>query len=298
MGAGDALDGHLASGLEPVGVPPELRGTNLTFHYGDVGAFDRLIADHGDRLAAVVMEPCRNHHPPPGFLEHVRAGTRRAGALLVFDEVSLGWRLARGGAHLRYGVTPDLAIFAKSLGNGHPMAAVIGTRAGMEGARRSFISSTYWTEGVGFVAAKAVLEKMRRIDLPAHCGHIGRRYLAAVLSAAERHGVPLARDGDIDEHPHVRFEHEQAAELQTLYVRLMLQRGFLATGGMFVSLPHTDRVIDEYEEAMDPVFAEIADALGAGEVTARIEGLVARPGFARLTDPTTAGRRARDGGRA
>ena len=106
VGGDDALDGHLATGLEPVGVPPELSGTNLTFHYGDIEAFDRLIADHGHRLAGVVMEPCRMHHPPPGFLEHVRAETRRVGALLVYDEVSLGWRLARGGAHLRYGVEP------------------------------------------------------------------------------------------------------------------------------------------------------------------------------------------------
>ena len=156
----------------------------------------------------------------------------------------------------------------------------------MEGAYRSFISSTYWTEGVGFVAAKAVLEKMQRIDLPTHCGHIGRRYLAAVLGASERHGVPLVREGDIDEHPHVRFEHEQSQELMTLYIRLMLQRGFLTSGGMFVSLPHTEEVIDEYAEAMEPVFAEIADALRAGDVTERIDGMVARPGFARLTDPT------------
>ena len=289
LGAGDALDEHLLPGLDPAGVPPELRGTSLTFHYGDAAAFDRIVADHGERLAAVVMEPCRRHHPPPGFLEHIRTETRRVGALLVFDEVSLGWRLARGGAHLRYGATPDLAIFAKSLGNGHPMAAVIGTRAAMEGAHRSFISSTYWTEGVGFAAARAVLLKMRRIDLPAHCARIGRRYLAAVLRTSAHHGVPLARDGDIDEHPHVRFEHAQAAALQTLYVRLMLQRGFLAGDGMFVSLPHTEAVIDEYEAAMDPVFAEIAAALRAGDVNERLDGGVARAGFARLTDPPAAG---------
>ena len=169
------------------------------------------------------------------------------------------------------------------------MAAVIGTRAAMEGAHRSFISSTYWTEGVGFAAAKAVLLKMRRIDLPAHCARIGRRYLAAVLRTSAHHGVPLARDGDIDEHPHVRFEHAQAAALQTLYVRLMLQRGFLAGDGMFVSLPHTEAVIDEYEAAMNPVFAEIAAALRADDVNERLDGGVARAGFARLTDPPAAG---------
>ena len=97
--------------------------------------------------------------------------------------------------------------------------------------------------------------------------------------------MPLARDGDIDEHPHVRFEHEQAAALQTLYNRLMLQHGFLAGDGMFVSLPHTEAVIDEYEAAMDPVFAEIAAALHADGVSERIGGRVAQTGFARLTDP-------------
>ena len=239
------------------------------------------------------MEPCRRHHPPPGFLQHIRAQTRRVGALLVFDEVSLGWRLARGGAHLRYGVTPDLAIFAKSLGNGHPMAAVIGTRAAMEGVRRSFISSTYWTEGVGFAAARAVLRKMRRLDLPAHCAHIGRRYLAAVLRTSARHRVPLVRDGDIDEYPHVRFEHEQAAALQTLYNRLMLRHGYLAADGMFISLPHTEAAIDDYEAAMDPRVRRDrrCPARGRRERTDRRAG-----GADRLRPPHRSGRDQRHGG--
>ena len=166
------------------------------------------------------------------------------------------------------------------------MGAVIGTRAAMEGVQRSFISSTYWTEGVGFVAAKAVLQKMQRIDLPTHCANIGRRYLSAVLSTSAQHGVPVVRDGDIDEHPHVRFNHDQAPELQTLYIRLMLQCGFLTSNGMFVSLPHTEEVIDEYELAMEGVFVQMADALRDGDVSQRIDGLVAQPGFARLTAPT------------
>ena len=69
------------------------------------------------------------------------------------------WRLHCGGAHLKFGVMPDLAVFAKALGNGHPMAAVIGTVAAMSGANGSFISSTYWTESVGPVAALATLRK-------------------------------------------------------------------------------------------------------------------------------------------
>jgi len=77
--------------------------------------------------------------------------------LLVFDEISIGWRLEHGGAHLRYGVEPDMAFFSKALGNGHPIAAVIGTQQAMAGAHASFISSTQWTESVGPTAALATL---------------------------------------------------------------------------------------------------------------------------------------------
>ena len=86
-------------------------------------------------------------------MEFIRTEAHRAGALLIFDEITVGWRLLYGGAHLRLGVAPDMAIFAKALGNGHPIAAVIGTRAAMAGAENSFISSTYWTESVGPVAS-------------------------------------------------------------------------------------------------------------------------------------------------
>ena len=149
LGDSDALRGHLLPGLSPLGVPRELRGTTVPFTFDNREQFNAILEQYGPRLAAVVMEPCRSQDPAPGFLEFVKAGAHRVGALLIFDEITIGWRLHFGGAHLKFGVSPDLAVFAKALGNGHPMASVIGTRAAMAGAHDSFISSTYWTEGVG-----------------------------------------------------------------------------------------------------------------------------------------------------
>lgn len=120
-----ALDGHLLQGLEPAGVPRGLTGTMLPFHYNDLDEFRALVAKHGDDLAAVVMEPARSKGPAPGFLEEIRATTRTLGAVLLFDEVTSGFRLNTGGIHLTMGVVPDLAAFAKALGNGYAMAAVI-----------------------------------------------------------------------------------------------------------------------------------------------------------------------------
>ena len=142
LGETDALDGHLLPGLNPLGVPKELRGTTLTFRYNNRQQFQDILNKFGDRLAAVVMEPARHHDPEPGFLEFVHDGAHKHGALLIFDEITIGWRCCLGGIHLKFGVNPDIAMFAKTLGNGHPIGAVLGTRDAMEGAHTSFISST------------------------------------------------------------------------------------------------------------------------------------------------------------
>ncbi len=283
LGESDALRGHLLSGLNPLGVPRELRGTAVTFATNDREAFQSIIDTYGDRLAAVVMEPCRVADPEPGFLEFVRDGAHRVGALLIFDEVSVGWRLHLGGAHLKFGVFPDIAVFAKAMGNGHPMAAVIGTRQAMAGAHESFISSTYWTESVGPVAALATIRKMQTIDVPAHVARIGSR----VQRLWENHGRAHALPVHVGGYPcigHFSFDHPQSSALRTLYTQLMLDRGFLAGAGFYPTLAHTDEIVDRYGEAIDAVFGEIARTLESGDdVSSRLRGPVAHSGFQRLT---------------
>ena len=149
----DSLNGHLLPGLNPAGVPRQLCETTVTFKYNQLEQLEDIVNKHGDDLAAVVMEPTRYNDPEDNFLEKVKQLTSKCGALLIFDEITIGWRLCFGGAHLKYQVQPDMAIFAKALGNGHPIAAVLGTKEAMEGANISFISSTYWTESVGPVAS-------------------------------------------------------------------------------------------------------------------------------------------------
>ncbi|MCC7085143.1 MAG: aminotransferase class III-fold pyridoxal phosphate-dependent enzyme, partial [Pirellulales bacterium] len=135
LNADSALDGHLIPGLSPVGVPRGLRNTALPFNYNKIEELQRIVEMHGERLAAVVMEPTRIFPPQAGFLEGVRDLCNRCGARLAFDEVTTGFRLHFGGVHLKYGIEPDMAIFAKSLGNGHPIAAIIGTAHTMRAAQ-------------------------------------------------------------------------------------------------------------------------------------------------------------------
>ena len=282
LGESDSLRGHLLPGLNPLGVPRELRGTAATFAMNDRAPFQAVLDQHGDRIAAVIMEPCRSQDPDPGFLEFVRDGAHRVGALLIFDEITIGFRLARGGAHLKFGFAPDMAVFAKALGNGHPMAAVIGTRAAMAGAHDSFISSTYWTESVGPVAALATLRKMQAVDVPAHVAGVGSRVQRGWEESGRRHNLPVHAGG----YPclaHFRFDHPQADALRTLYTQEMLGRGFLAGAGLYPTLAHEDAVVDRYLEAIDAVFGRLAAALAAEDVAGRLRGPVAHTGFRRLT---------------
>jgi glutamate-1-semialdehyde 2,1-aminomutase len=281
LGESDALRGHLLPGLDPLGVPGELRGTAETFRFDHPEELAAIIARHGPRLAAVVMEPCRYQDPAPGCLERIHELTHGCGALLVFDEITIGWRLALGGAHLRLGVTPDMALFAKALGNGHPIAAVIGTRAAMSGAATSFISSSYWTESVGPVAALATLDRMAETDVVSHIARVGTAVQELWRQLATDFRLPLQVKG-YPCAPSFVLDHPQGQELRTLFTQEMLRRGYLAGSLVYVTLAHTLADVAAYGAACREVAAELAAALAAGDVTQRLRGPVAHSGFRRL----------------
>ena len=282
LGETDRLNGHLLPGLKPCGVPGKLADTAVPFRFNDLSGLENLIQEREGNVAAVVMEPTRSTDPAPGFLEGVRELCNRSGAILVFDEITSGWRFALGGAHLRYGIAPDLAVFAKALGNGHPMAAIIGRSGVMQAAQETFISSTYWTEGLGPTAALATIRKMQSADVPGQLRVMGSRFQDGLREVAEKTGVPLQVDG----HPalaRIQFDHPQAAALGTLLTARMLDRGILAGSGFYPSFAHTNEHVDRYLEAAAEVFGELAEAIRQEDIEGRIGGPVRHSGFARLT---------------
>ena len=279
--SGDQLGAHLLPGLEPAGVPAALSGSAVPFTYNHIDELAEIARDHGSSLAAIAMEPTRSQPPENGFLEKVREIADNTGATLIFDEISVGFRLHHGGAHLRYGVQPDLAVFAKALANGIPMAAVLGREEVMQAAQRSFISSTFWTEALGPVAAIATLRKMERSRVWEHIAAIGKQYKAGLRQLASRHGVPLKIAGH-DALVSMIFEVPNALALQTLFTVRMLDRGFLAAAAFYPSLAHEARHVERFLDVADDVFREMHQALHCNDVEARIGGPVRHSGFSRL----------------
>ena len=282
LGEADSLDGQLLPGLEPIGVPRVLQGTALPFHYNRLEELEAIADRHGKDLAAVVMEPVRDQDPQPDFIAGVHEIVKRTGAVLVVDEISAGFRLTTGGAHLLYGWEPHIATFSKALSNGYPMAAVIGRRDVMQAAQTTFCSSNYWTERIGPVAALATIRKYRRCDVAKHLIHMGQRVQQGWRTAAKAASLKI-EVGGIPPLSHFAFVHPQKQAAMTLFTQLMFERGILSGYRFYPTYAHQDEHVDQYVEGAREAFAVVAEALCTDSLMSQLKGPVAHAGFQRLT---------------
>jgi glutamate-1-semialdehyde 2,1-aminomutase len=276
------LDGHLLPGLSPTGVPRQLQGTVFPFQYNKADELDQLTREHRHELAAIVMEPVRNHNPAPDFLEQVRAIASRENAVLIFDEITAGWRLTTGGSHLTFGVNPDVAVFAKGMSNGYPMGAIVGIRPVMEAAQNSFISSTYWTERTGPAAALATIREHKDNEVAEHLVALGTLIQSGWKRLACKYNLPLEVSG-IAPLSHFSFAREDHQAIRTLFSQLMLERGILATNAFYAMHAHSRNDVSCYLEAVEPVFEALSQAIGEHTLDRMLKGPVAHSGFRRLT---------------
>ena len=276
---GDPLSYVHLSGLEPKGVPEGLADTNFIFSYNDMDRFMELIQRYDGQIAAVVMEPIRNIYPKDNFLKKIREVTSERGILLVFDEVSSGFRLCCGGAHLVLGVTPDIITLGKAMSNGYPMAAIVGKGEVMKAAQDTFISSTYWTERIGLAAAIATIRKYRENNVEKHLDYIGQTVRDGLRRLAEKHNIAIELSG-INPLVHFEFKYSEPLVYKTYFTQEMLEEGYLATNAVYASWAHNDEIVNGYLQAVDHVFAKISQLNGA---TPLLKGEVCHSGFQRLT---------------
>lgn len=284
LGDENALDGHLLPGLDPAGVPRKLKGTAVPFHYNRIDQLKSIVDDSQDSLAAIVMEPQRNLAPLPGFLEQVRDIATEIGAVLIFDEITSGFRMTCGGIHLLLGVNPDLAVFAKGIANGYPMAAVIGTEEVMQAAQSTFISSTNWTERIGPAAALATVRKHQRENVAEHLIRVGNLMRAGWRQAAEKAGLKLHTIGlpSLIQF-NLELEYEDETVLRTLFTQIMLEKGYLAYSQFKPSFAHQEYHIEEYLADVMDTFTILTQAVAQGDAASRLKGPPAQRGFYRLT---------------
>lgn len=255
---GDPLaDVHL-KGLEPKGVPRGMAGTNLIFHYNNIDEFKSLIRENRGNIAAVIMEPIRNDYPENDFLKEIRQITKEEDIVLVFDEITAGFRLCLGGSHLVLGVNPDIAVFAKAMTNGYPVSAVVGRKQYMDAAQSTFISSTFFTERVSYAATLKAIELYEKKRVNEHINRIGKYVQEKWKEIAEKHGVSISVGG-IYPLSHFAFDYDNPLAYKTFFTQEMLKKGYLASTAFYMTYAHTDEIIEGYFDAFEEVIKMVAD---------------------------------------
>lgn len=279
LGDDENLAGHLLPGLDPKGVPQNLRGTVFPFNYNHYKELLNLV--NTQDIGVIKMEVVRNKGPEDNFLHKVRHLATERGIVLIFDECTSGFRQTFGGLHKLYGVEPDMAMFGKALGNGYAITATIGRREVMEAAQSTFISSTFWTERIGPSAALKTLEVMERLqswDTITQTGlHIRDRW----QQLADKHGLQIDHWG-LPALTGYTFKSDNALAYKTLITQEMLTKGYLASNSVYVSTEHTPEVVDGYFDALDPLFALIKECEEGRDVMSLLKGPVCHGGFKRL----------------
>ncbi|MBU1404738.1 MAG: aminotransferase class III-fold pyridoxal phosphate-dependent enzyme [Proteobacteria bacterium] len=279
LGEEKGLDGHLLPGLEPNGVPRNLRGTVFPFIYNNFAELEALVNTHD--IGVIKMEVVRNKGPEDNFLHKVRKLATDRSIVLIFDECTSGFRQTFGGLHKMYGVEPDMAMFGKALGNGYGITATIGKREVMEAAQTTFISSTFWTERIGPTAALKTLEVMERVKSWDTITRTGLSIRQGWQQLADKHGLTIDHWG-LPALTGFSFQSPNALAYKTLITQEMLAKGYLAGNSVYVCIEHTPQIVTGFFESLDPIFVLIKECEEGRDVMSLLKGPVCHGGFKRL----------------
>jgi glutamate-1-semialdehyde aminotransferase len=275
-------DWYIGSTTRDLGVPAAVKALTCSFDAGSLESLDAALDAQGG-TAAVILEPAGLTEPDPAHLQAIADRARAAGALVVFDEIITGFRLAPGGAQERYGVRADLATFGKALGNGMPISAVTGPAETMDRLEDIFFSGTHGGETLSIAAALATLDELTPsafADLEAKGERLRRDVECAIADAGVGEWVTI--DGAPQRTVVVVREPEPSDRgllARTLVQQEMARNGVLFNGNNFICLAHTDEDLDQAAQAYAAAFHRLAEGIRAGDIGALLASDPVQPAF-------------------
>ncbi len=273
------LDKHLIKGINANGVPRKLKDTVFTFNYND---FDSLIKiTKNNDLAAIKMEVERNFRPNNDFLHKIRKLCDQKKILLIFDECTSGFRETYGGLHLKYKINPDICTLGKTISNGYALTAVLGKKKVMNIANELFISSTFWTERIGYVAALKTLETMKKIKSWKIISNKGKIIKSIWEEVSNKYSVDISISG-IDAIPSFIFNYKNHNLLKTFLTKEMLKKNILATNTIYISTSHDEKSILKYKKELSLIFLHLENIIYTKNYSKLNINKIARSTFSRL----------------
>ena len=249
------LNEDLIIDLPIKGVPKVLKNTAVPFKFNDIKSFYNTIKNNKD-ISCVIMEVERNIKPNLLFLKKIRDYCTKKNIVLIFDECSSGFRETYGGIYKKYKINPDVVMYGKALGNGYPIAAIVGKKKIMNSFHNTFISSTFWTENIGSTAAIATLKFMKKNKTWKKITKIGKEIKRKWLQISTKHNIAIKISG-IDALPKFEFCSEKNEELKNFVCSELLDKGFLTKNVIYVSIAHSKKILDQYFSHLDKIFFKI-----------------------------------------
>lgn len=252
------------------GIPEKLYEDVFEFRYNDLDQLQDLMKVHGDRTAAIIMTPFghplhqKMEEPKPGFLEGVRELASKYGAVLVFDEVRTGFRLSMGGAQKLYGVTPDLAVLGKGMANGYAISVVTGKKEIMaDAADKLFISSTFFPNSDGYVAALKTIEILERDKVLDAIWKKGETFMGSIREILGKYDVGAELSG-VAPMFFITFARDQAgnhrAKRNSFFTQLIRRGVFMAPHHhAYICYRHTQEDLRLALQAIEEAMAYVAE---------------------------------------
>ena len=276
-------DWYIGTTTRNAGVPKAVRELTQAFVYNDLASLHKILSAHPGEFAAVIMEPFNFVEPAPGFLEGVKDLAREHGAILIFDEICSGFHFGLGGAQKLLGVTPDLACFGKAMGNGFPIACVVGRADIMQVFEEIFYSFTFAGEVASMAAAMKVLDILEQTDALARIEANGRTLADGLKCLAKEAG--LAGRIDVVGRPQwslLKFRDPDGTDsvvLKNLFQQEAVKRGILLLATHNVTAAHDATAIETTLQAYAEVVKTLAGWLSESDPARFLEGAMAQPVF-------------------
>ncbi len=263
-------DWYIGATSRNKGVPKSVQELTTPFPYNDLDALYTLFKVHPGEFAAVIMEPMSVEEPAPDYLATVAELVHKQDAVLIFDEIVTGFRYALGGAQDYFGVTPDLAVFGKGMGNGMPISAIVGRADLMGQMEEIFFSATFGGESLSLAASISVIEKIRREPVIPSLWKNGQKLASSVSELIKRFGLGevIRLRGKAPWKVMVFEDHATAHKeaIRTLWMCEMIKHGVFTLGSHNICYAHNDDDLAIVSTAWEKALTVIREELDSGDL--------------------------------
>jgi glutamate-1-semialdehyde 2,1-aminomutase len=275
------LNEHLLPGLDTIGVDKKLKGSIHPFSYNQASELEKLIKKN-KKIGIVVVESARYDYPEKNFVLKINKICKKNNIILICDEITSGFRISNTGAYKKIGFNPDIVVYGKGLGNGFPITAIIGKENVMNIATKSFISSSNWSERVGFCAALKTIEIIEQKKVWKHLDTIGKQIKKGWVKIFKKYDLDISVSNFL---PLITMKLNYGDKnnlILTYFIQEMLKKNFLVSSSIYVSYSHSKILVKRYLLESEKVFRKISYLLKSNKIQKEVKTNVRSESFKRL----------------